>query len=204
MLVAGLTAAKENGVEHVSSTSVEEWMKEGATRKEGADFDAAVAQNVAVHVRAYNEAGVEGSSIKHWHIEFLRGIEFQTFTDVGRCWAFVKAANEALGKKFFQVMVDAAHCGDSALSIPENEALIQQIAEAGEFGIFHASSKTTRGCLSTDDGWIGALMSAAARGLGRKGPYWRARRERAGWKHCRRGNRPRRSCQGLRWAGARP
>ncbi|MDP4638630.1 MAG: hypothetical protein NWS30_02025 [Verrucomicrobiales bacterium] len=30
-------------------------------------------------------------------------------------------------------------------------------------GMFHASSKTTRGCLSTDDGWIGALLAAAAK-----------------------------------------
>ena len=49
------------------------------------------------------------------------------------------------------------------MSIPENEAAIAEIAKSGELGIFHASSKTTRGCLSTDDGWIGALMTAAAR-----------------------------------------
>ena len=163
MLIAGLSAAKAHGVEHVSSTSVEEWMKEGATRKDGADFDAAVAQNVAVHKRAYEEAGVEGSCIKCWHIEFLRGGEFQTFTDVGRCWTFVKAVNQALGKSFFKVMVDAAHCGDSSLTIPENEAIIAEMAEEGGLGIFHCSAKTTRGCLSTDDGWIGALLSAAAR-----------------------------------------
>ena len=60
-------------------------------------------------------------------------------------------------------MVDAAHCGDSTLSIPENEALIAEIAAADEMGMFHASSKTTRGCLSTDDGWIGALLAAAAK-----------------------------------------
>ena len=29
--------------------------------------------------------------------------------------------------------------------------------------MFHASAKTTRGCLSTDDGWIGALLAAAAK-----------------------------------------
>lgn len=37
------------------------------------------------------------------------------------------------------------------------------MAEAGELGMFHASSKTTRGCLTTDDGWIGALMAACAK-----------------------------------------
>ncbi len=124
-------------------------------------FDAAVAQNVKVHTRAVNESGV--SNISSWNIEFLRGGEFQTFTDIGRCWKFVKAANESLGKNFFKVLVDAAHCGDSDLSIPENEALIQEIAAAGALGIFHASAKTTRGCLTTDDGWIGALMAACAK-----------------------------------------
>jgi len=60
-------------------------------------------------------------------------------------------------------MVDAAHCGNSELSIPENESLIADIADNDEMGIFHASAKTTRGCLSTDDGWIGALLAAAAK-----------------------------------------
>lgn len=162
MLVGGLTSAKTHSVETVASTSVEEWMK-GDARKDGDEFAAAVAQNVKVHTRAVREAGIEGSSIKAWHIEFLRGIEFQTFTDIGRAWQFVKAANAKMGQPFFKVMVDAAHCGDSSLTIPENEAFIEEIAQAGALGIFHASAKTTRGCLSTDDGWIGALLAACAR-----------------------------------------
>ena len=163
MLVGGLTAAKTHGVRDVSSTSVEEWMQSGATRKEGADFEAAIAQNVRVHTAAVQQAELEGSSVEAWHIEFLRGGEFQTFTDIGRIWQFVKAANESLGRPFFKVMVDAAHCGDSSLTITENESLIDEIAAADSLGIFHASSKTTRGCLSTDDGWIGALLTACAR-----------------------------------------
>jgi hypothetical protein len=75
----------------------------------------------------------------------------------------VKAANQALGRKFFKLLVDAAHCGDSGLSLAENVDLITEICKAGEFGIFHASAKTTRGCLSTDDGWISALLTAAAK-----------------------------------------
>ncbi len=163
MLVSGLRTAKALNVEHVSSTSIEEWMEPGATRKEGSDFDAAVAQTAAVHTRAYEEAGVEGSSIVAWHIEFLRGGEFQTFTDLGRAWEMIKATNAKLGKPFFKLLVDAAHCGDSTLTIPENEALIAQIAASDELGIFHASAPTTRGCLSTDDGWVGALLTAAAK-----------------------------------------
>lgn len=162
MLVSGLQIAKQFGIEHVSSTSIEEWMKPGATPLTGAAFDAAVAQNVRVHARAYREAAVEGSGIKAWHIEFLRGVEFQTFTDVGKAWTFVKAANAEIGRPFFKVLVDAAHCGDSTLSMEENAAIVREMAEQGGFSMFHASAKTTRGCLSTDDGWIGNLLTACA------------------------------------------
>lgn len=163
-LVVSLKAAVAHGIRHVSSTSIEEWMSANETRRDGAAFEAAIAQNVKVHLRVYEEAGLASSCVENWHIEFLRPGEFKTFTNVERGWAFVKAANKALGKKFFKLLVDASHCGDSGLSIVENEALIAKIAAAGEFGIFHASAKTTRGCLSTDDGWIGALLTAAARG----------------------------------------
>jgi hypothetical protein len=162
-LVTSLKAAVIHGVRHVSSTSIEEWMSANETRRDGLAFEAAVAQNVRVHLRAYEEAGLRGSCVEGWHIEFLRPGEFKTFTDLERGWGFVREANKALGKKFFKLLVDAAHCGDSGLSIEQNEALIRRIAEAQELGIFHASAKTTRGCLSTDDGWIGALLSAAAR-----------------------------------------
>lgn len=162
MLVSGIEVAKKYGITQIASTSIEAWMQPGATPKTGADFEAAVAQNVKVHCRAAREADVANSCVKNWHIEFLRGGEFQTFTDIRKCWEFVKAANAELGTKFFKIMVDAAHCGDSTLNIPENEALIAKIAESDEMGMFHASAKTTRGCLSTDDGWIGALLAAAA------------------------------------------
>ena len=161
-LVSSLKAAITHGVRHVSSTSIEEWMSADEARV-GEAFEAAIKQNVQVHLRAYQEAGVANSCIENWHIEFLRPGEFKTFTNLDRGWSFVKAANQALGKSFFKVLVDAAHCGDSGLTITENQALITQIAVAGELGIFHASAKTTRGCLSTDDGWIGALLAAAAK-----------------------------------------
>lgn len=162
-LLPPLEAAKRNGVAHVSATSVEQWMGEGATRKEGAEFEAAVAHLVKVHLRAHREAGLAGSCVQAWHVEFLRPGEFETFTDLGRLWTFVKAANEALGEPFFKCLVDCAHCGDSALDIPAHEALIAEIAAGGGLGVMHASAKTTRGCLNSDDGWIAALIGAAAR-----------------------------------------
>lgn len=162
-LVTSVKAAIAHGIKHISSTSIEEWMRSGEVRRDGADFESAVAQNVKVHLRVYEEAGLSGSCVENWHMEFLRPGEFKTFTSVERGWAFVKAANKALGTKFFKLLVDAAHCGDSGVSIEENERLIAQLGASGELGIFHASAKTTRGCLSTDDGWIGALLTAAAK-----------------------------------------
>ena len=44
----------------------------------------------------------------------------------------------------------------------ENEKVIKDLSKTDALGIFHASAKTTRGCLSTDDGWIGALLAAYA------------------------------------------
>ena len=165
-LVAGLRTAAELEISEVSSTSIEQWMKPGATRLEGPDFEAAIAQNVKLHLRAYQEAGLADSSVKAWHIEFLRPGEFQTFTDLGRLAKFVRAANQALGSVFFKTLVDAAHCGDSGLSMEQNIAIIQDLSSTGEFGVFHASAKTTRGCLSTDEGWIPVLLTAAAKAGG--------------------------------------
>jgi len=158
-LVAAVRTAVAHGVRHVSSTSVEEWMNAA----DGGDFESAIAQTVKIHHRVYQESGLEGSCVENWHIEFLRPGEFKTFTSMEKGWAFVNAVNQALGKTFFKLLVDAAHCGDSGVSMAENEALIARIADAGELGMFHASAKTTRGCLTTDDGWIGALLTAAAK-----------------------------------------
>jgi len=161
-LIEALKVAQKHGVEHVASTSFEEWMKPGSKPQTGEAFDAAVAQLVKLHTRVCREANVLGSCVKAWHFEFLRGIEFQTFTDIGKAWSFVKAANEAIGQPFFKVLVDAAHCGDSILSMEENAAIIREMGEADGFSMFHASAKTTRGCLSTDDGWISNLLTACA------------------------------------------
>ncbi len=157
-LVGSLKAAQQHGIASVSSTSIEEWMN----GPEGMDLEKAVAQNVKVHARAARESGLLDSAISAWHIEFLRPGEFKTFTNLKVAWEFVKAVNKEIGQDYFKLLVDAAHCGDSGLSIAENQELIAEIAAADHMGIYHASSKTTRGCLSTDDGWIGATLRAAA------------------------------------------
>ncbi len=162
-LVPCLQAADRFGIKTVSSTSIEQWMAPGAKRKEGAEFEAAIEQNIKMHMKACEQARISEMSIESWHIEFLRDVEFQTFTDLGRAWQFVKRANSAIGKPFFKVLVDAAHCGDSQLSLDQNIALIEEIGANDGLSIFHASAKTTRGCASTDDGWIGALLAACAK-----------------------------------------
>jgi len=158
-LVPSLKAAQEYGAVSVASTSIEEWMN----GPEDMDLDTAIAQNVKLHVRAVKESGLLDSSITAWHIEFLRPGEFKTFTNIKRAWGFIKAINEELGRDYFKLLIDAAHMGDSGLSIAENQHLIAELAAADHMGIFHASAKTTRGCLSTDDGWIGATLCAAAK-----------------------------------------
>ena len=160
MLCSGLAVAKKYRVKHVSSTSYEEWLS-GKPLK-GKAYANAVQQIVKLHARCYKEAGLDKSPVQAWHLEFLRGVEFQNFTNAAKAAEVVKAINKKIRKKFFKVMIDAAHCGDSDLSISENKAVIKDLAKADALGIFHASAKTTRGCLSTDDGWISALLTACA------------------------------------------
>ncbi|MDX1679867.1 MAG: hypothetical protein R3242_03955 [Akkermansiaceae bacterium] len=157
-----LKSAVQHEARHVSSTSMEEWMSSEAAR-EGADYEAAMEQIAKLHVRAYEEAGLEGSTIQSWNIEFLRPGEFKTFTTLEKGWECIHKINEKLGKPFFKILVDAAHCADSGVPLADNLALLQKIADANELGVFHASAKTTRGCLSTDDGWIGAMLTGMAK-----------------------------------------
>ena len=159
-LLAGLEAAKKHGIEHVSSTSLEEWMQPDKQELTGKDFDDAVAQLVKLHTRVCREANVLNSCIKAWHFEFL-GIEFKTFTDIRKAWTVTKAANEAIGQPFFKVLVDAAHWRLRFEHGRECRCNRRDGQEDG-FSMFHASAKTTRGCLSTDDGWVGNLLTACA------------------------------------------
>jgi hypothetical protein len=187
-LLTSLEACVQLGIRQVSSTSVESWMSFTSPRREGDQFIEAVAQNVAVHTRAYREAGLAGSCVENWHIEFLRPGEFHTFTDIERAWAVVQGLNaelqvqhqEQLGggsssnlgasssgastsdqsifptahsstgtsaassasaersnntpsDPFFKVLVDAAHCGDSGLSMQRNIELIAEIGARRPF-----------------------------------------------------------------------
>lgn len=161
-LLVNLNAAKRNGVKEVNSTSIETWM-EGAPPKNEEEFQARIAQNIKLHLRAYEEAGLADSCVEHWNIEFLRPGEFQNFTSLAKVRPIISGLNATLGKTFFRVLLDAAHCGDSGVSMAENIEQIADLAAAGELGSFHCSVPTTRGCLTSDDGWIPALLAACAR-----------------------------------------
>jgi hypothetical protein len=161
-LMVNLNAALRNNIVQVNSTSVETWM-EGAPPANEDEFQARVAQNIKLHLRAYHEAGLADSCIDNWNIEFLRPGEFQNFTSLAKLRHVLTGLNEQIGSPFFKALIDAAHCGDSGLSILENEAIISAMGEADEIGPFHCSVPTTRGCLSSDDGWVGALLTANAK-----------------------------------------
>ncbi len=121
-------------------------MKEGAVRKEFDDFDAAVAQLAELHSRVYEEQELDDSesSVKSWNIEFLRPGEMVTFTSLNRAWEVVKAMNKKVGKQFFKVLVDSAHCGDSGESISDTQKLLEEMIAAGDVNMIHASVATTR------------------------------------------------------------
>ena len=161
-LKENLDVALRNGLKEVNSTSIEAWMEIPAPKDE-ADYAARVAQAVKLHARVYHEANLADSCVESWNIEFLRPGEMNTFTTLEKLHEVLTKLNEEVGTTFFRALYDAAHCGDSGVSIPENEEVIRKMGEADQLGAFHASAKTTRGCLTTDDGWIGAMMAAAAK-----------------------------------------
>jgi hypothetical protein len=70
--------------------------------------------------------------------------------------------NKEVGRPFFRALIDAAHCGDSGLSMAENAQIISEMGENDQIGPFHCSAPTTRGCLSSDDGWVSALLRSNA------------------------------------------
>lgn len=157
-----LDTAIRNGITEVNSTSVEAWM-EGSPPKDDAEFQARVQHSIALHLRCYREADLENSCVKHWNIEFLRPGEFQTYTTLAKIRPVISGLNQAIGAPYFRALVDASHCGDSGLTLAENEALVAELGEANEIGPFHCSVPTTRGCLSADDGWVSALLTANAK-----------------------------------------
>lgn len=161
LLLRGCNLAKRFSIKHICSTSVEAWMATPAPVNQ-AERDQRVAQITKLHHRVFVEGELEQSSIDSWHLEFLRPGEMNTFTSISSIEPVVSELNKLVGSPFFKILVDAAHCGNGDLTVSENQALIEQLAGANQFEVFHASVPTTRGCLSSDDCWVGSLLNAAA------------------------------------------
>ncbi|MDA7914401.1 hypothetical protein N9B32_04780 [Akkermansiaceae bacterium] len=92
-LMVNLGAALRNNIAQVNSTSVETWM-EGTPPSSEEEFEARVAQNIKLHLRAYEEAGLADSCIDNWNIEFLRPGEFQNFTSLAKLRPILTGLNE--------------------------------------------------------------------------------------------------------------
>ena len=160
-LLHNIDAAKRNQTTEINSTSIEPWM-EGTPPSDENDFQDRVTQNIKLHLRAFQEADLANSCIKNWNLEFLRPGEFATFTSLEKIRPILDGLNKEVGRPFFRALIDAAHCGDSGLSMAENAQIISELGEHDQIGPFHCSAPTTRGCLSSDDGWVSALLRANA------------------------------------------
>jgi hypothetical protein len=160
-LLHNINAAKRNHTTEINSTSMEPWM-EGTSPSDEKDFQDRVTQNIKLHFRAFQEADLANSCVKNWNLEFLRPGEFATFTSLEKIRPVLDCLNEKVGRPFFRALIDAAHCGDSGLSIAQNAQIISEMGANDQIGPFHCSAPTTRGCLSSDDGWVSALLTANA------------------------------------------
>jgi hypothetical protein len=160
-LLHNIDAAKRNQTTEINSTSIEPWM-EGTPPSDVNDFQDRVTQNIKLHLRAFQEADLANSCVKNWNLEFLRPGEFATFTSLEKIRPILDGLNKEVGRPFFRALIDAAHCGDSGLSMAENAQIISEMGENDQIGPFHCSAPTTRGCLSSDDGWVSALLRSNA------------------------------------------
>lgn len=159
----GVQTAIRNLLPGVSSTSLEKWMS-WQDEKTSTDYDDAIVQLAQLHARVYTEQNMELSAIESWNIEFLRPGEMMTFTNLQKAWEVVQAMNEAIGgKKFFKVLVDSAHCGDSWEGIDATTELLEKMIKAGDVNMVHGSVATTRWHHASDEGMRAAVISTAVR-----------------------------------------
>jgi len=136
-------------------------MQEDAIRLEGVAYTDSIERLANLHAEAYVDADLESSKIESWNIEFLRPGEMMTFTELSRARDVVMAMNAKIGKPFFKVLVDSAHCGDSGEDISETQELFAQMIDEGIVDTFHASVEETRQHVSSDKGMRAALLRVA-------------------------------------------
>ncbi len=147
-LYNGLMGAGRLGAEICSSTSFEAWMKgtqDGEDPLTGEALDQAIDLLVEIHVEAISRALQDGCTVARLDMEYLRPVEFTTFTNLEVAWRVVSGINRHLGFVFVRALDDGAHSKDSGLS-PTRANRIRAIARRqNAYGTIHVSQFTTRG-----------------------------------------------------------
>jgi hypothetical protein len=147
----GLVQAGRLGVRVCSATSLEAWMdgfKKGLKPLTGSELDDAVDLLVDIHVQAIRKAKAQQCTVKYLDIEYLRTVEYTTFTNMEIAYRVIKTINDKLGYVFCRLLDDTAHAEDSGLSIEIQKRVRQQAKKDGAYGTSHASSPTSRGVLT--------------------------------------------------------
>lgn len=173
-LTAGLSWAGKHGCRRACATLYEKWMS-GNPRVSDSnrlkDMDNRLGKLVGA---AYKKAKAAGAIPDELHAEGLRpgwrnGVvcegEFSTYTSLDRWVLGAHAINTEIGgdKPFVLVLPDAAHIGDSRMSVAEIRNWLKRMVSDKLGGIAHASAPTTRGCLHTAKAWLKGFLELLAK-----------------------------------------
>jgi len=132
-----------------SSTSLEAWF-DGFNNRAGVAYTGdelkeKVRLLIDIHVAAARRILDANCGIKAWNIEFLRTVEYTTFTNIRKAWDVIAEINDNLGEKFYKLLDDGAHGKDSGLDLTEQNNVRKEACDAGAYGIMHVSNPTDRG-----------------------------------------------------------
>lgn len=168
MLTTLLMGCSKLGATECSSTTFEAWMKgaaEGAKPLTGKALDEAIDHLVEVHVLAIQRAKAEGCIVAHLDMEYLRTIEFTTFTNAEVAWRVIDGINKRLGFVFVRFLDDSAHAGNSGLSVERINVVRAKTGKVNAYGTIHVSEPTTRGLIGSGSPYaLNALRDMACYG----------------------------------------
>jgi hypothetical protein len=168
-LYNGLMKAGELGASVCSSTSFEAWMKatqEKADPLSGKALEDSIGLLIDIHASVISRALADGCKVHHLDMEYLRTIEYGTFTNAEIAWKVISGINKKirLGRSFVRLLDDSAHAGDSGLTVERINKVRALAREAGAYGTFHFSEPTTRGKLGSSSYPEEGLRDAARHG----------------------------------------
>ena len=168
MLTTLLIGCDELGMTECSGTFYEAWMKGTMNKAKpltGKAFDEACEHLVEVLTLAITNARKKGCKVNHLDMEYLRDIEYTTFTDAEKAWRVVDGINKKLRFVFVRFLDDSAHAGNSGISVERINAVRRKASKAGAHGIFHVSEPTTRGRIGSSGPYaLNALRDALKNG----------------------------------------